>query len=380
MTKVEWYVFRSALFASIVCLLSLAGMIWVSQAVQQLDLVTGKGQTVFLFLNATALLLPSMIMIVTPIAVFVGCIYTLNKLGGDSELIVMSAAGMTPFQLARPYILLALIATAFCLFLTNAAMPNSALALRSIVTQVKADVITRVVEEGRFVELEAGIVFHYRSKGPGGTLLGVMFQDRRDPTKAYTTYLAERGAIADLDDGKYLLLERGSLQRQSPTASESAVIAFDRYAVDLDQLSPKADKVIVRPRERSTYVLLTTDYQKTDMMASPARLYAELNERFAGPLLALAAAAIAFAALGAPRTTRQGRGVAIMFAVLALVMMRSLMFGASTQAARGTPGIWMLYSIPLIAIIASLWMVHRQFSAKNPDATVQFGIKTTRVA
>ena len=89
MTKVEWYVFRSALFASIVCLLSLAGMIWVSQAVQQLDLVTGKGQTVFLFLNATALLLPSMIMIVTPIAVFVGCIYTLNKLGGDSELIVI---------------------------------------------------------------------------------------------------------------------------------------------------------------------------------------------------------------------------------------------------------------------------------------------------
>ena len=38
--------------------------------------------------------------------------------------------------------------------------------------KVRADFVTFLVREGQFVPLTNGIVFHYRERGPGGTLLG----------------------------------------------------------------------------------------------------------------------------------------------------------------------------------------------------------------
>ena len=51
------------------------------------------------------------------------------------------------------------------------------------------------------------------------------------------------------------------------------------------------------------------------MKENEGRFRAELHERFIAPLYALAMGMIAFAALGAPRTTRQNRGAAMAAAV-----------------------------------------------------------------
>ena len=42
-------------------------------------------------------------------AVFIATIYALNKLNGDSELIVMSAAGHAPARLLRPFLALTIV-------------------------------------------------------------------------------------------------------------------------------------------------------------------------------------------------------------------------------------------------------------------------------
>ena len=69
-------------------------MIWITQALRELDLLTGKGQTILIFLTVTGLSLPALITVISPVALFIATLYTLNRLNGDSELIVMSAAGM----------------------------------------------------------------------------------------------------------------------------------------------------------------------------------------------------------------------------------------------------------------------------------------------
>jgi lipopolysaccharide export system permease protein len=367
MTRLERYLFRNASIATLVCLLALAGMIWISQAVRELDLVTGRGQTLLLFLQATALLLPSLVMIIAPIALFIGALYTLNKFNGDSELIVMSATGMRPRSLVRPFALLSVLVAVFCLMLTTWIMPQSARALRVIVTQVRADVITRILEEGRFVEMEKGVVFHYRSKTEDGGLKGVLFQDRRAPD-IVATYLAEVGRVVEIDDAGYLVLERGSLQRQNVKEEENAVVGFDRYAVDLEQLSGADPKVVYRPRERRTLDLLTTSYDDPRLKSAPGRVRSELHDRFSAPLFALAAGAIAFAALGAPRTTRQGRGLAIFIAIVVIVLLRSGAFGASTLAVRTPYGVWLMYALPLGATVAALIFAFRQFSPRKAFA------------
>jgi lipopolysaccharide export system permease protein len=67
--------------------------------------------------------------------------------------------------------------------------------------------------------------------------------------------------------------------------------------------------------------------------------------------------AIAFAALGDPRTTRQGRGLAIAGAVVAVVVLRIAGFAASSAAVRSHAAVPIIYAVPVGAIVVSLVMV-----------------------
>ena len=102
MSRIERYVLSTAATAFLTGLVVLTGVIWITQALRQIDLLTSKGQTILIFLMMTGLALPSLIAVIAPVALFAGILYTLNKLNGDSELVVMAAAGVSPARLLRP--------------------------------------------------------------------------------------------------------------------------------------------------------------------------------------------------------------------------------------------------------------------------------------
>jgi len=107
MTLVERYILRIAFGAFAATLVGLTAVIWITQALRELDLLTSKGQTVIMFFIVTGLSLPTLVTVISPVALFIAVIYTLNRLNGDSELIVMSAAGVAPTRLLRPFLTLA---------------------------------------------------------------------------------------------------------------------------------------------------------------------------------------------------------------------------------------------------------------------------------
>lgn len=357
MNLLQRYLFRTATSAFVLCLLSLTGVIWVTQALRRLNLVTSKGQTVWVFFELTVHSLPTMAMQISPFALFIAVLYTLNKMNGDSELIVMNAAGMRPRQVLRPFLVLSCLVAALVALMTLVVMPQSARASRVLVNQIRADVISRIVESGQFISLEDGITFHYRDK-VGDTLEGILIQDRRDPAKI-ATYLAERGQIVDVKGSSFLILEKGSVHRQSPNASDNTIVAFDRYALDLDTMGGNAGadgKVEYKPVERTTWELLHPDKDDVLYKMIPGRFRAELHQRLTAPLTVFAAMAIAFAALGAPRTTRQGRGFAIGIANAAIGLTRIASFFGFTLVARAAWAVPLYYAIPLVAVIGS-WLV-----------------------
>jgi lipopolysaccharide export system permease protein len=102
------YVFRQTAGALVLILVSLTGVTWITVALRQLDLMTSQGQNVLSFLAMTTLAIPSMMALIAPIALLIASIHVLNRLNGDSELIVMAAGGMPAWSLLRPLGLLAL--------------------------------------------------------------------------------------------------------------------------------------------------------------------------------------------------------------------------------------------------------------------------------
>jgi hypothetical protein len=109
MSLIERYIFRMASLAFLGALGGLTGVIWVTQALKDFDLLTTKGQSLLIFFFATGLVIPSLVMIIAPIALFAAILFTLNKLNGDSELVVMSAAGLSPGGLLRPFAMLMVV-------------------------------------------------------------------------------------------------------------------------------------------------------------------------------------------------------------------------------------------------------------------------------
>jgi lipopolysaccharide export system permease protein len=360
MLLVERYIFRIAASAFAITLGALTAVIWLSQALRELNLLTSKGQTILIFFQVTLFGLPALVMIVAPLALFIAVLYTLNRLNGDSELIVMNAAGLSPQRIFRPLATLTLIVSLIVGTMTLYAMPESFQALRNLVTKIRADVVSRIVQEGKFVNLDQGIVFHFRERMPGGAMGGVMIHDSRDP-KLSATYLSARGQVAEVDQSLYLVLERGSLQRQDREQRESAVIAFERYVFDLDQFEQVKGTINLKPRERSTAALLNLDRNDPYVRSIYGRFRSELHDRFTNPLYPIATLAIAFAALGSARTTRQGRDAAIAGAVIALVLMRILGFGAASLAVRSPAGVGLMYLVPLAFTFGAAVVAYRAF-------------------
>ena len=61
MTLLERYILKNTFNAFAACLVALTGVIWITQALRELDLLTGKGQTLMIFLTVTGLSLPALI-------------------------------------------------------------------------------------------------------------------------------------------------------------------------------------------------------------------------------------------------------------------------------------------------------------------------------
>lgn len=372
MMRIERYIFGTAFSAFLTLLLGLTAVIWITQALRELDLITGKGQTFVIFFVITGLSLPALITVIAPVALFIASVYTLNKLNGDSEWVVAAAAGMSPGRLMRPFALLAGLVALVVAVNTIWLLPASFSQLRHLITQIRADFVANLVREGQFTELDRGITFSYRDKS-GDALTGIFLQDRRDPART-VVYIAERGFVADVEGSSYLLLENGNVHRQQEGRGDGSIVTFERYAVDLAAFGPEQGAVLYKPREQSTAELFSPDPNDPYYQVVPGRFRAELHDRLTAWLYPLAGVAIAFAALGQAVTTRQGRGSAIATAVIGMILLRVAGFGASSAAVGSPAAVAAVWAVPIAGIAVPVWIALNPQESARVFARIRDGL------
>jgi lipopolysaccharide export system permease protein len=348
-----------AAMAFLVSLATMTGVIWITGALKEISLLTAKGQTILVFLTITGLSLPFLMASIAPIALFGSVVYCLNRLNGDSELIVMSASGASPGMLLKPILALSALVLVALLGLHSFVIPRSFNLVDEMTKRIHADFISNFARPGAFNQLEAGFIFHYRERAPDGSLRGVFIQDRRDP-EAISTFISEVGELVEKNDDVYLVLRKGNAQRPRGRG-DSSLVTFDDYAIDLSQFIRRgAGAEAPRPRNQDTLALLkfNTGDPAERPFAGEAR--AELYDRLASPLYALVGGLVAFAALGEARTTRQNRTLAILGAVAAFAAVRIFGF-ADALSLRGKAGagapLWAEIGAaggPLAAVLLSL--------------------------
>ncbi len=356
MGSIDKYIFRTTLTSFVVVLVSLTGVIWITQALRGIDLMTSQGQTILTFLGITSLAIPVLVLIISPIALMIAISHTLNKLATDSEIIVMNAAGLSPFRLFRPFIYATVVVALLVAFIAAYLAPDGMRRLKRWDAEITADILANVLQPGRFAQLDPNLTIRVRERQPGGLLVGIFIDDRRDP-KERVSIIADHGTVMKNDSGSFLILEDGNLERFEVGKREPAMVAFGRYAFDMSKFSNQGHDVVYGIRERYLWELIAPDPADPLVRQSLGQFRAELHDRFTAPIYPFAFAALTFAFLGSPRTTRQSRNFSMGASIAAVFGLRMAGFALSVMTVKSTAAPLLQYLLLFGSIGVSLRVI-----------------------
>lgn len=159
MKLLEIYILRRVGQMFLVALLPVLAIIWTTQVLQRVNLVTDSGQSVGSFAMLATLILPSIIPVVLPFALVIGITQTLTTMNNDSELTVIDAAGAKRSILVRPILLLAALISVFSFFVDNVVEPKAKTGVRQMVAETYADLLSTVIEEKTSVKSMTASLF-----------------------------------------------------------------------------------------------------------------------------------------------------------------------------------------------------------------------------
>ena len=365
MGSIGRYIFRATSGAFLVVLISVTTLMWMTQALRNFDLMTNQGQSILVFVGITALIIPMLVMIIAPIALMIAVAHVLNKLGNDSELIVINAAGMAPWRTLRPFLALGVIVSLVVTWISFYLSPKCLQELRRWATQVRAEIVTSNVQPGRFIVVDKKLTLHIRARDNNGQLLGILVDDQRDP-KERGTIIAERGDFITNERGTYLLLENGAVHQHESGKPDPVIVRFKDYAFDLSRLSPSTGAVTFAIHERPIEELLNPRADDPVYQRSPGHFRAELHNRITAPLYPLAFMMVTFAFLGAPRTTRQSRAMSLISAIVVVGVVRGLGFVGTISGAKSPLALAVPYLGIAAAFILGGWAIARGVVIEPP--------------
>jgi lipopolysaccharide export system permease protein len=348
MGSIDRYIFRTIFGAFVLVLFNLTAVIWITQILKQIDIITNQGQTILVFLRITGLLVPILMLVIAPIAIMIAVCYALIKLNGDSELVVMNAAGISPRRVYRPVLGACLFVAAFVAFISAYLAPLLQREMNEAVAKVRTDVVANIVRPGAFTPVERGLIFHIRDRLSENQFRGIFIDDSRNSVER-TTIVAEYGQIVQRKEGTFLVMRDGNIERRRPKERDPTIVVFDQYAFDLTRLAP-APQTVIGLHEKYIWELLFPKADDAALKNSPGQFRVELHDRLIAPLYPLAFGVIAFAVLGFPRTTRQSRTVSLFAVIAGVAALRLGGFAAMVVAVSFPPAIIALY----VAVVATL--------------------------
>lgn len=356
LTLIERYVLRKAAIAVIVASSALVAVIWVSRAIQQVDVLLDKGQGIANYLKMTSLGVPTLTAAIIPIALLIGLVQTINTLNKDSEMVVMHASGASRSVLLKPFILLSLFFSLFVATLHLWLAPLSMQTLRFYVSNMRADMVSVVIQEGQFRNVGSGMVFHVAERAPGGVLRGLLIHDNRNREQVYT-YLAKEGAVTEIDSRAYLLLKGGQIQRLDTKDGGVSVIDFNTYAFNLSEFAGGVSYGKQSQMELDTYELFFPDKDDPLFKSRPGQFRAELHTRLTGWLYPIVVALMLLTFIGNPNSHRQSQTLIITAACMSIIAVRGFTVFAEGQLRTSAAMVYVVWLVPLLQIAFSSYLL-----------------------
>jgi lipopolysaccharide export system permease protein len=322
------YILVSLIGPFLVVTLSLTGVVWLSQSLRFVDLIINKGLSIGLFLTLTVLLMPSLLGIILPIALFASALYVYHRLTVDSEIVVLRATGLSNWRIAAPAVGLGLLVMLAMLAINLYLMPVGFRAFKDKQFEIRHSYASVLLQEGVFNIPVDGLTIYVREREPSGELSGIMVHDERDPIEP-ETLMAERGMLVATPSGPRFVLVNGSRQQIDAEVGRLSMLYFDSYAFDFGATAELAPGRFREAKERFLHELLWPGEMAEDRHRR--EFLAEGHRRLASALYGLVLVLIACAALLPGEFNRRSQSVRVLLAIAAGVVFQAASFGINSM-------------------------------------------------
>lgn len=362
MKILEQYILRRVVLMFLTALLPVLAIIWTTQVLRRINLVTDSGQSVGSFMVLATMILPTIVATVLPFALVIGITHTLTTMNNDSELAVIDAAGAPRSIIQRPLIIFAAGLSFFSFVMMGFVEPAMRVNVRTMIATAYADLLSSVIEERTFRQIEPGLFVQISERQSGRAMKGLLVADSRDPASELI-YYAREGAVDET--GKALVMQDGEVQRKAPNG-DVTVIRFDRYAFDLSDLSEERGQARYGAKDRDLLYLMDPDPLDERYVDKPNDFSAELHRRISSSFLPLVFALISLMLCGDARSHREAR----LHPMASALIMALTLFWASnyltTLAETSSAFLPLLYLLPLGSGSAALFMLATNRSPRLP--------------
>lgn len=324
-------------------------VVWMTQCLQRIDIIVEHGASVAVFAWLSLLIVPSLLSVIIPFAIFGAAVYALQRLHSDSEIAVIFAAGVSRWRIAAPLLFITFFGAAATLWVNLDLMPRSYRTLKQSVADIRADFAGSILRSGEFTTVINGLTIYVEESRPGGQFVGLLVNDYRDG-KHPETYMAQRGLLRETENGPVLYLVNGNIQQVARYTNDVDFVKFEETAINLSSFQQGSDELQLELTERYLSELFNPDLSNEWDKKNANKLIAEGHNRLASPLYAFAYVFIAVFALIGGAYNRRGYAIRIALACAGAGALRIL--GFIMQGMSSSPGLfWMQYAIPIAAIV-----------------------------
>ncbi len=363
------YIFKQIFIGFLLVCFSLLAMLWLTQSLRFVEMVTRQGLPVYLFAEMTSLLMPRIFNILSPVAVFVTVLFVYNRLIADRELVVMQSAGISPWQNSKAAVLMGLMLVLFNVFVMNWGIPWSEAKFRDLEWRVKNNLTQMVFREGEFTTLKNGITVFVNKHEDDGSVSGIFVSDESKPN-VKVTLTAEKGRLMQTPKGPRILFINGVRQEINTKDYKFSTLSFARYSAEFNNVESKKKKNQT-VRERSVWELLNAENDTTLDAPTIRKSIVEGHRRILYPLYNLLFALLACVGLLVGNFNRRGQTKLIVIEVLAMIIILGGDLAFTNLAGRSLmllPALYVNCLLPLLLCFYLLFFYNpfyfRRFRAK----------------
>ncbi|MEP6740992.1 MAG: LptF/LptG family permease [bacterium] len=204
--RIPTYIVFEAMPYVLLSLALLTAILFTQQASRFAELAVYADLPLDLASEIAAALLPNVLVLTLPVAVLAGIVIGFSRMGSDSEIVAIRAAGVGTWTLLWPALLIGAIATAGAIYLHMKEAPEAARDLRRVAIEGALKKLESPVEPRTFNTELPGYVIYVRDGDKAQGTWGRVFIFAQQPDGSTRVVTARQGRIDSSADKAELVL------------------------------------------------------------------------------------------------------------------------------------------------------------------------------